>query len=59
MDHDLGNPVLRPFAAVAALWPRLRHPFKLRLPDRQSPGYYEDMLKLDPGAGSESLMKIL
>lgn len=59
MDSDLGNPVLRPFAAVAALRHPLRHPFKLRLPDRQSPGYYEDMLKLDPGAGSESLMKIL
>lgn len=59
MDSDLGNPISRPFATVAALLHLLRHPFKLRLPDRQSPGYYEDMLKLDPGAGSESLMTIL
>ncbi|MBY6264858.1 hypothetical protein EI613_23480 [Azospirillum sp. 412522] len=59
METDLGFSALRPFSAVAALLPHLRHPLKLRLPDRQSPGYYEEMLRLDPGAGSESLMKIL
>ncbi len=59
MDSDLGLSVLQPLAAVAALLHPLRHPFKLRLLDRRSPGYYEEMLKLDPGAGSESLMKIL
>lgn len=59
MDSDFGLSILRPFAAVAVLLHPLRHPFKLRLPDRQLPGYYEDMLKRDTGAGSESLMKIL
>ena len=58
MDTDPGVPALRPVAAIAALLHPQRHPFELRLPDRQSPGYYEELLKLDPGAGSESLMKI-